>query len=76
MTARKQRPDRQIEAQVERLVDENGEHHSREEIERLAKASASELKHAPDKQPVPDLVYNDVKTRLAEETAEKQRELA
>jgi hypothetical protein len=61
--------DRQVEVQVDRLVDEDAGQHPREEIERLASESASELEDAPLQQFVPNLVYNDVKGRLAEDAA-------
>ena len=64
--------DQQIEVQVERLVDEDAGQHDREEIERLASESASELAGAPVQQFVPNLVYNAVKSRLVDDAAHRQ----
>ena len=68
--------DRQVEVQIDRLVDEDGGQHPREQIERLANASASELANAPVQQFVPNLVYNDVKARLVEDTASAESDTA
>jgi hypothetical protein len=69
MAPKPSRLDRQVEVQVDRLIDEDAGQHPREEIERLASESASELEDAPVQQFVPNLVYNDVKGRLAEDAA-------
>jgi hypothetical protein len=59
--------DRQVEVQIDRLIDEDGGQHSHWEIERMAQAVASEHADAPVQQYVPNLVYNEVKTKLVEE---------
>ena len=59
--------DRQVEVQIDRLVEEHGGQHSHEEIERMAQAAASEHADAPVQQYVPNLVYNEVKTKLVQE---------
>ena len=64
--------DRQVEVQIDRLIDEDEGRHPREEIERLASESVSDLEGAPVQQFVPNLVYNDVKARLVEDSADGQ----
>ena len=64
--------DRQVEVQIDRLVDEDAGQHPRDQIERLASESASALEDAPVQQFVPNLVYNDVKGQLARDAANDQ----
>jgi len=59
--------DKQVEVQVDRLVDQDDGQHSREEIESLAQESVADLEDAPVQTYVPNLVYNDVKTRLLDD---------
>ena len=59
--------DRQVQVQIERLIDEDNRRHTPEEIERLAREAASQHADAPVQQYVPNLVYNEVKTRLLKE---------
>jgi hypothetical protein len=59
--------DRQVQVQIERLVNEDDQRHSPEEIERLAREAASQHADAPVQQYVPNLVYNEVKTKLVED---------
>ena len=61
--------DRQVHVQVERLIDEDGGRHTPEEIEQLARQAASEHDGAPVQQYVPNLVYNEVKSRLTHDDA-------
>ena len=68
--------DRQVEVQIDRLVDEDSGQHSREQIERLASESVSELADAPVQQFIPNLVYNDVKARLTEDAASAESDSA
>ena len=68
--------DRQVEVQIDRLVDEDSGQHSREQIERLASESVSELADAPVQQFIPNLVYNDVKARLVEDAASVESDSA
>ena len=59
--------DRQVEVQIDRLIDEDGGQHSEEQIKGLAQEVASEHADAPVQQYVPNLVYNEVKTKLVRE---------
>jgi hypothetical protein len=59
--------DRQVEVQIERLTDEDNGQHSPEEIERMARDAASQHADAPVQQFVPNLVYNEVKSKLVED---------
>lgn len=68
--------DRQVEVQIDRLVDEDSGQHSREQIERLASESVSELADAPVQQFIPNLVYNDVKARLVEDAGSAESDSA
>ena len=68
--------DRQVEVQIDRLVDEDSGQHSREQIERLASESESALADAPVQQFIPNLVYNDVKGRLTEDAASAESDSA
>ena len=61
--------DRQIQTKVERLIDEDGGRHAADEIEDLARQVASEYDGAPIQQYVPNLVYNEVKSRIAHDRA-------
>ena len=61
--------DRQLQTQVERLIDEDGGRHAADEIEDLARQVASEYDGAPIQQYVPNLVYNEVKSRIAHDRA-------
>jgi hypothetical protein len=70
MTLQQPPMDRQVAVQIERLVDEDGGLHSHDEIERMAQEVASEHADAPVHQYVPNLVYNEVKTKLVGEQAE------
>jgi hypothetical protein len=56
--------DRQVEVQIDRLIDEDGGQHSHEEIEHLAHEVASAHADAPVQQYVPNLIYNEVKSKL------------
>ena len=76
MTAEQPRADKQVRVQIDRLVNEDGGQHPREEIERLAQESVAELEGAPVQQYVPNLVYNDVKNRLREESSWQEGESA
>jgi hypothetical protein len=60
--------DRQVQVQLERLIDEDERHHSPEEIERLAREAAAQHADAPVQQFVPNLVYNAVKSQLVKDT--------
>jgi hypothetical protein len=62
--------DRQVEVQIDRLIDEDGGRHAHEEIERLVQEVAAEHADAPVQQYVPNLVYNEVKTKLVREQDE------
>jgi hypothetical protein len=66
MAARKPALDRQVQVQVERIVDEGTRGCPPEEIERLAQEAAERHKGAPVQQYVPNLVYHEVKTKLSE----------
>jgi hypothetical protein len=59
--------DRQVHVQVERLIDEDGGRHAADEIEGLARQLASKYDSAPIQQYVPNLIYNEVKSRLADD---------
>ena len=59
--------DRQVEVQIDRLIDEDGGQHSEEQIKGLVQEVASEHADAPVQQYVPNLVYNEVKTKLVRE---------
>jgi hypothetical protein len=61
--------DRQIEVQVERLIDEDGNQHDRRDIERMVNESAAEFQDAPVQQFVPNLVYNQVKAQLVKDAS-------
>ena len=61
--------DRQIDVQIDRLIDEDAGQHPRDEIKRLAHDSASELQEATVQQFVPNLVHNDVKGHLVHDNA-------
>jgi hypothetical protein len=67
MPAEKPRIDREVQVQVDRLVDEDDGLHHRDEIERLARETEAELASAPVQQYVPNLVYKEVKNRLVED---------
>lgn len=56
--------DRQVEVQVDRLIDEDGGRHEEEEIQRMAQDVAAEHADAPVQQYVPNLIYNEIKTKL------------
>ena len=56
--------DRQVQVQVERLIDEDGGRHAADEIEGLARQVASEYDGAPIQQYIPNLVYNEAKSRI------------
>jgi hypothetical protein len=73
MTAEKPRIDREVQVQVDRLVEEDDGQHRREEIERLALETEAELADAPVQQYVPNLVYKEVKTRLIEDTGHAEQ---
>ena len=66
MAAEQPSTDKQIEVQIERLAESHGDERSPEEIARLARESAAELEKAPIQDFVPNLVYNDVKSKLVE----------
>ena len=59
--------DRQVQVQVERLIVENGERRSPEEIERMAREAVARHADAPIQQYVPNLVYHEVKSKLVTE---------
>jgi hypothetical protein len=61
--------ERQGQVQVERLIDEDGGRHAADEIEDLARRVASGYDGAPIQQYVPNLVYNEVKSRIAHDSA-------
>jgi len=61
--------DRQVHVQVERLIDEDDGRHAAEEIEDLARQAASEYEGTPIQQYVPNLVYNEVKSRITHDHA-------
>jgi hypothetical protein len=67
MAAEQPALDRQVQVQVARLVDEDDRRHTSEEIERLAHEAAAQHEDAPVQQYVPNLVYNEVKTRLVQD---------
>jgi hypothetical protein len=61
--------DRQVQVQVERLIDEDGGRHEAGEIEGLTRQVASAYDGAPIQQFVPNLVYNEVKSKLTHDRA-------
>jgi hypothetical protein len=61
--------DRQVQVQVERLIDEDDGRHAADEIADLARQAASEYEGAPIQQYVPNLVYNEVKSRITHDSA-------
>lgn len=67
MAAEQPKLDKQVQVQVDRLVEEHEDGRPREEIEGLARESASDLEDAPIQTYVPNLVYNDVKTKLVKD---------
>ena len=72
MSAEQPRVDKVVQVQIDRLVEEHADERPGEEIEALAHESASELEDAPIQAFVPNLVYNDVKTKLIESRPEEQ----
>jgi hypothetical protein len=61
--------DRQMQVQVERLIDEDDGRHTPDQIEQLARQVAAEHDGAPVQQYVPNLVYNEVKSKLTHDSA-------
>jgi hypothetical protein len=61
--------DRQVHVQIERLIDEDHGRHAADEIAELARQVASEYDGAPIQQYVPNLVYNEVKSRINHDRA-------
>lgn len=66
MAAKPPALDKQVQVQIDRMIDEDDRGHSPEEIERLAREAAERYKNAPVQQYVPNLIYNEVKTKLIE----------
>jgi len=67
--------ERQIKTQVERLIEEDGQRHAPEEIERMAQDVTAEHAAAPVQQYVPNLIYNEIKTKLVEDGQETEETL-
>ena len=61
--------DRQVQVQVERLIYEDDGRHTPDQIEGMAREVASEHDGAPVQQYVPNLVYNEVKSRIVQDNA-------
>jgi hypothetical protein len=69
--------DRHVQVQVERLIDEDRQRHTAEEIERLAREAAAQHADAPVQQYVPNLVYNEVKSKIvADKSSSRQHPAA
>jgi hypothetical protein len=64
MAAKPPALDKQVQVQIDRIIDEDDRGHSPEEIERLAREAAERYEGAPVQQYIPNLVYNEVKSKL------------
>lgn len=73
MTSEQHPLDRQVQVVVDRLIDEDDQQHSREQIERMAQDVAEQHANAPIQNYVPNLVYNEVKTKMVRETEPTDR---
>ena len=59
--------DRQVQVQVDRLIEEDDQRHTPQQIEQMAHEAAAQHADAPVQQYVPNLVYNEVKTRILDD---------
>jgi hypothetical protein len=59
--------DQQVQVQIDRMIAEDDQRHSPEEIERLARDVVGRYDGAPVQDYVPNLVYNEVMTKLVED---------
>ena len=66
MAAKPPAQDKQVQVQIDRMIEEDDRGHSPEEIERLAREAAERCEDAPIQQYIPNLVYNEVKSKLIE----------